>query len=293
MLRRLVSRPVIARAVARSTSSNTAVARPRVFARKQLFAGATVAALFLGSLFGKKEEAKASGEGEPYQRTKLIADLSKPEPGTATIEDHPIVFAPNVPPPIRRRNNATVRIHMTSEVKDIQVCGRYKYRAWTFNGDVPGPFIRVRVGDVLEVHHTNLDMDMAHNIDFHAVKGPGGGAQVTYAESGQTRIARFKMQRAGLFIYHCAAAPVPVHIANGMYGLVLVEPEWGLPAVEREYYVMQSEWYPLIDNDTPGLVTECNYEAGLNERPELIVFNGRENALVTKPLKANISERVS
>jgi hypothetical protein len=101
-----------------------------------------------------------------------------------------------------------------------------KYPFWTFNGQVPGPFIRCRVGDVLEVRHTNKsESGIGHNIDFHAVIGPGGGAPALYAELDETKTGVFKMLYPGLFIYHCAAAPVPMHIANGMYGLILVEPE--------------------------------------------------------------------
>jgi len=246
-------------------------------------------------LFAKEKKAEkeapppAEATGEGAVKGPHAADHGGPLP----LEEAILTTAPEVPPPLKRRHRARVRVHLTSEVKDIQVCNRYKYRAWTFNGSVPGPFIRVRVGDILEVHHTNKDMSgMPHNVDFHAVKGPGGGGPLTLAESGQTKIASFAMQRPGLFVYHCAAAPVPVHIANGMYGLILVEPEWGLPAVDKEYYVMQNEWYPAHDSKEGDVVTECDYAAGLDEKPELVVFNGKEGSMVTKPLVAKVDDRV-
>jgi len=99
------------------------------------------------------------------------------------------------------------------------------------------------VGDVLEVNLTNRDPNLMHNVDIHAVIGPGGGAPVLSANSSETRTAEFKLLYPGLYLYHCAVDPVPVHISNGMYGLLLVEPEKGLPKVDKEFYVLQSEFY--------------------------------------------------
>jgi nitrite reductase (NO-forming) len=119
----------------------------------------------------------------------------------------------------------------------------YDYEFWTFNGSVPGPFIRARVGDVLDVKLTNHDESgMLHNIDFHAVMGPGGGAPLLTTGPppfNPVKMASFKLQNPGLFIYHCSVSPVGVHVANGMYGLILVEPEEGLPPVDKEFYVVQ------------------------------------------------------
>ena len=113
-----------------------------------------------------------------------------------------------------------------------------------FGGDVPGKFIRIRVGDLVEFHLSNSpDSKMSHNIDLHAVSGPGGGALSSITLPGHTSTFSFTARNPGLFIYHCATAPIGLHIANGMYGLILVEPEEGLPPVDREYYIMQSEFY--------------------------------------------------
>src|SRR6185312_10594463 len=112
---------------------------------------------------------------------------------------------------------------------------------WTFNGTVPGPFIRVREGDTLLLTLKDaMNSSMKHSIDLHAVTGPGGGAALTLAEPGGSATARFKMLVPGLYVYHCAAPPVSDHIANGMYGMILVEPAAGLPKVDKEFYVMQS-----------------------------------------------------
>ena len=149
-------------------------------------------------------------------------------------EEAVLTYAPNVPPPINRAAPAIVRAHLDSSVVTEQLAPGVLYKYWTFNDHVPGSFIRTRVGDTLELHMTNSDdSGMPHNIDLHAVTGPGGGATVTTGVKGDIRIVKFKLLHPGLFIYHCAAPPVMDHIANGMYGLILVEPEDGLPKVDR------------------------------------------------------------
>ena len=105
---------------------------------------------------------------------------------------------------------------------------------------------RARVGDVLQINHTNLDSTgMAHSVDFHSVSGPGGGSPTTFAEQGESKTGYYLLDKPGLFVYHCAAAPIPVHINNGMFGLILVEPQEGLPPVDREFYIMQHELYVI------------------------------------------------
>jgi len=146
---------------------------------------------------------------------------------------------------------------------------------------VPGPMARVRVGDTIEFHLSNhKDSEFPHNIDIHAVNGPGGGAAVSLVAAGEEKVFQFKALNPGLYIYHCASPVpnIPAHIANGMYGLVLVEPEKGLPKVDHEFYVMQSEFFtqPSSDKD----VLELSMEKGLAEHPDHVVFNGKAGALM-------------
>ena len=215
---------------------------------------------------------------------------SKKSPPTVEAE---LAFAPAVPPPITRRSPATVRVRLDSGVDVAELAPGLKYRFWTFNQHVPGPFIRARVGDTLEVHVTNQDESgMPHNVDLHAVTGPGGGATVTTVVQGEERVAWFKLLHAGLFIYHCAAPPVMDHIANGMYGLVLVEPKGGLPKVDREFYVLQSDFYTKAPADGADTL-EFSHEEGAAEHPRYVVFNGRVGSLVGEgALKAKTGERV-
>ena len=145
----------------------------------------------------------------------------------------------------------------------------------------PGPMIRGRVGDVVELTLTNTDeTGNPHNIDCHGFEGPGGGAPITTAQQGEAKVARFKLLYPGLFVYHCAAAPVPAHIMNGMYGLMLVESEdHPLPKVDREYYVMQSEFYhEPLDNTGGNSIVEPSYPRGLDENADVVVFNGQQES---------------
>ncbi|KAH7716463.1 hypothetical protein AAVH_16102 [Aphelenchoides avenae] len=207
------------------------------------------------------------------------------------VEVQEIVHAPNVPPPITRDHPARVRVDLDTSVQSLPLSRSHKYRMWTFNGQVPGPLIRAREGDVLEVHFTNKDEDgIAHNIDFHAVTGPGGGSPVLFTEQNETKTAYFRLLYPGLYIYHCAAAPIPMHISNGMYGLVLVEPKDGLPAVDREFYVLQSEFHTEPSDEKN--ILDYSYVNGLEEKAQYVVFNGREGALTDNPLMAKTGERV-
>ncbi|PGH13047.1 nitrite reductase, copper-containing [Helicocarpus griseus UAMH5409] len=238
-------------------------------------------------LLGRQE---AADPGELAARSLAIAELP--------VEEAQLTFAPNVPPAITRDHPVLLKVPLTTSTKVNQLTSTYKYEHWTFNGKSPGPFIRARVGDVVELTLTNKDVTgNPHNIDSHAFTGPGGGASLTTAEENQTKTGRFKLLYPGLFIYHCAAAPVPVHIANGMYGLIYVQPEKDdLPKVDREYYVMQSEFYhepPEVENGKRSSTVEFSYPNALREDPDVVVFNGSETALTMEhPLKALTGETI-
>ncbi|MGB8553825.1 MAG: copper-containing nitrite reductase [Pseudolabrys sp.] len=199
----------------------------------------------------------------------------------------------DLPSPIGSRGPRRVKV----DLETIEVMGNLAdgatYRYWTFNQKVPGPFIRVRVGDKVEVHLKNHDDSiMMHNVDFHAVTGPGGGAKATDAGPGESRGFEFTAINPGLFVYHCAVPMAAQHIANGMYGMILVEPEGGLPKVDREFYVMQGEIYTDQKLGSIGELTE-SYDKLMAERPEYFVFNGAALALAKdKPLKAKTGETV-
>lgn len=199
----------------------------------------------------------------------------------------------DLPAPLARRAPQ----HLKYEFETIEKVGHLAdgttYNYWTFNGQVPGPFVRIRVGDTVDVTLKNPKDSVApHSIDFHAVTGPGGGAAATQtAPGGQTNFT-FKALNPGLYVYHCATPMVAHHITSGMYGLILVEPEAGLPKVDREFYVMQGELYTQKAIGEKG---DAGFDVDklLHENPEYFVFNGSTDALTKEyPMKAKVGETV-
>jgi len=199
----------------------------------------------------------------------------------------------DLPGPLGASAPRTIEVELEAVELDGKLASETTYRYWTFNGKVPGPFVRVRVGDTVEVHFKNrADSRMIHSIDLHAVTGPGGGAVMTQAPPGETKAFRFKALNPGLYVYHCATPMVANHIASGMYGLILVEPPGGLPKVDREFYVMQGELYTDRPYGQRGH-DEFSVEKLLAERPEYFVFNGAVGALTAEhPMKAAVGETV-
>ncbi len=208
-------------------------------------------------------------------------------------EDAVLTAAPAVPAPITRTQPTRVIVNLETQEVVRRLADGVDYTFWTFGGAVPGRFIRVRQGDVVEFHLNNRpDSRMPHNIDLHAVTGPGGGATSSFVSPGQSATFVFKALNPGLYVYHCATAPVGMHIANGMYGLILVEPPGGLPPVDREYYVMQGEFYTAGAYGAPGLQA-FSMEKAITENPDYVVFNGSVGALTgDNALTAEVGETV-
>jgi nitrite reductase (NO-forming) len=199
----------------------------------------------------------------------------------------------DLPPPIGRRDPKTVRLDLFTVEQEGRLAEATTFGYWTFNGKVPGPFVRVRVGDTVDVHLKNsADSNMIHSVDFHAATGPGGGAAALQVDPGSEKSMTFKAFIPGLYVYHCATPMVAEHIANGMYGMILVEPEAGLPPVDHEFYVMQGEIYTEAAFGQHGS-QEFSVEKLLNERPEYFVFNGAVGAISKlHPLHAKVGETV-
>jgi nitrite reductase (NO-forming) len=200
---------------------------------------------------------------------------------------------PRVPPPTNRTKPARVVVNLTVKEVVMPMADGAQYTYWTFGGTVPGSFIRVRQGDLVELHLQNdATSTMPHNIDLHAVTGPGGGAPASFTAPGHASTFSFKALNAGLFVYHCATAPVPLHVANGMYGMILVEPPEGLTPVEREYYVMEGDFYTKGKYHDKGLQA-FDMQKGIEARPTYVVFNGAEGSLLgDKALKAYVGDKV-
>jgi len=211
--------------------------------------------------------------------------------GEASIAE--VTAAPNVPAPVGDRAPQKFIVNLeTTEIEGV-LADSARYKFWTFNNIVPGSFIRVREGDEVELHLKNAaNSVMPHNIDLHAVNGPGGGAEATFAAPGKEAVFTFKALNPGLYVYHCAAPPVPMHIANGMYGLILVEPAGGLKKVDKEFYIMQSEFYTKNKTGTPGL-QEFDNDKGNTEIPDYVLFNGKKGSMLgANKLEAKVGETV-
>jgi nitrite reductase (NO-forming) len=245
--------------------------------------------------------AKASGTVSYYcslpghRQSGMEGKLTITAPKAPEVAAAPsIVMDPAVmPPPIGDRPPQNVRVELEAVELEGQLADGTTYTYWTFNGTVPGPFLRVRVGDTVEVIMKNdANSTMIHSVDFHAATGPGGGAAHLQVDPGGAKRVDFKALVPGVYVYHCATPMVAHHIANGMYGLILVEPEGGLPPVDREFYVMQGEIYTQAPFGQAGS-QEFSVDKLLNETPEYFVFNGAVGALTAhSPMRAKVGETV-
>lgn len=244
--------------------------------KQKLIASGLIAALLFGS-------CNTNGPGSGVSAIDMVAEG---EPEIAEI-----TAAPNVPAPIGDRGPKKLIVDLITTEIISEIADGKEYTFWTFNDIVPGSFIRVREGDEIQLNLKNAaNSILPHNIDLHSVNGPGGGAEATFAAPGHEATFTFKALNPGLFVYHCAAPPVPMHIANGMYGLILVEPAGGLPKVDREYYIMQGEFYTKASE--AGYL-EFDNDKGNAENPDYVLFNGKKGSMLgANMLEAKVGETV-
>lgn len=214
--------------------------------------------------------------------------------GRGFAENAALSKAPQVPKAIERKTPETVVVDFEAREITQTIDGDKEYKFWTFNGTTPGPMIRVRVGDSVQFHlASHKDNEWPHNIDIHAVNGPGGGAHVNEVKPGEKSVFTFKTLKPGLYIYHCAAgAPsIPHHISNGMYGLILVEPEGGMSNMDKEFYVFQSEFFTKSAGKENLL--ELDFAKGMANQPDYVLFNGKTGALMgDNVIKAQAGDNV-
>lgn len=186
--------------------------------------------------------------------------------------------------------DGVVRISMTAREVISEIGKDIYFNYWTFDNQVPGPMLRIRLGDTVELTLTNDPSSLhPHNIDLHAVTGPGGGASLTNVMPGETKTFKWKALNPGLYVYHCATANVSTHNSHGQYGMILVEPSGGLPVVDRELYIMQGELYTEGQLGKKGLAI-FDSDALLDGNPNYVTFNGRIET--TPRILANVGEKV-
>ncbi|MDP2685988.1 MAG: copper-containing nitrite reductase [Aequorivita sp.] len=232
----------------------------------------------LSSCVNDQSEKKYNDTVDIPVNQEMIAELTSP---------------PNVPTPVGKRMAKKLIVDLEIQEREGEMTSGVKYIYWTFGGTVPGSFIRTRVGDEVEFHLKNHpDNKLPHNIDLHAVNGPGGGAESSFVAPGHEKVFSFKVLNPGLYVYHCATAPVGMHIANGMYGLILVEPEGGLPPVDKEYYIMQGDFYTEGGYGERG-VQPFDMQKAIDEKPDYVVFNGHVGAMTgDNAITAKVGEKV-
>jgi len=248
--------------------------------------GAVAIVVGVALLLGSTRDASSQGQAPAKPAAAAAAQARN---GIEAV----LTSAPNVPPPITRRDPVKLVVHLEVREVNLPISDGVEYTFWTFGGQVPGKFIRVRQGDTVEFHLQNHpDSKMPHNIDLHAVTGPGGGATSSFTAPGHESQFTFKALNPGLYVYHCATAPVGMHIANGMYGLILVEPPQGLSKVDREFYIMQGDFYTVGSYREKG-TQPFDMQKAIDERATYVLFNGAEGALVgDNALKAKVGDRV-
>ena len=271
-------------AISHNRHAHSAVSAKRIALELLIALAAMFATATITGCSGRADAAEAR-----EARVPVRAKFDKIEGQEVAV----LTDAPRVPPAITRNHATKVIVNIDVVEKIVEIADSVQYPVWTFGGSVPGKFIRVREGDLVELHlHNAKNSMMPHNIDLHAVTGPGGGAAASLVLPGHESVFTFTAMNPGLFVYHCATSPVPMHMANGMYGMILVEPKAGLPKVDREYYVMQSEFYTKGAYRQAGLA-ELDMQKGIDEKPTYVVFNGAVGAIAgDKALQAKVGERV-
>ena len=220
--------------------------------------------------------AAADSHGGPAPTTDVAPDPNAPAPVTYD------ATAPAALP-------GTVHdIDLVVEEKDMTVATGFVQHVWTFNGTVPGPVIRVKVGDTVRIHLKNPATNtLPHSVDFHASQ-VAWNDEMTSIKPGEEKLYEWTADYAGVWMYHCGTAPALHHIANGMYGMVIVEPKAGLPKVDKEFALVQSEWYLGPQGD----ITSLDKASAAAPAPDFVVFNGVANQYKDAPLKVGTGERV-
>jgi nitrite reductase (NO-forming) len=236
------------------------------------------------------QTARPPADGVALAVEPIAVEALEAGPRTAETIAHDGVTLPEA---IGDRGPTTVAVDLTTVEVEGQLADGTTMTYWTFDGTVPGPLIRVREGDTVELTLRNdASSSNPHSIDLHAVTGPGGGAGATQIGPGEEATFTFLAKNPGVYVYHCATPHIPTHVAMGMYGLIVVEPAGGYPAVDREFYVMQGEIYTAQDRGTQGLLS-YDVDAMQAEDPTYVVFNGAVGALAGDgAMQAEVGETV-
>jgi nitrite reductase (NO-forming) len=200
-----------------------------------------------------------------------------------------------IPPPITRDHAMHHEIEIEAREVEASLDAGARFTFMTWDGQVPGPMIRVRQDDTMSLTVKSAkENTWPHNLDMHAVYGTGGGAAATMVAPGRSATIRIKLMYPGAFIYHCAVPTLDEHISRGMFGMILVEPHDGLPKVDREFYLGQHEIYTKQPFGSSGML-DFSYDGMLGEAPSYVLFNAAVNGYTSGrfgSLQANVGETI-
>ncbi len=244
--------------------SNNAVSRREFM--KNMGGAMLTGGILAGLPFGGE-----SVQADSSKRRKILRNVPKVDRVAANPRD--------IPSPINR--NRPVTHNITLESKDLisEIEPGVQFKFMTYGGQVPGPMIRVRQGDKMNLTFKNNSQNtLLHNVDFHAVYGTGGGSKATLCPPGQSRELHAKLMYPGAFIYHCAVPKLDEHISSGMFGMIVVEPNEGLSEVDHEFYLGQHEVYSNKEAGEKGF-HEIDVESMKAENPTYVLLNGEKKAL--------------
>lgn len=263
--------------------------------RRQAIAG--MGSLAAASLAGCLGDLATGGDPDSEEDDDDTDDPGLSDPRDPEI-DSVAADPTDIPDPVEWDDPRHHEWEIQTEEYDVEIEPGVTHRMMTFEGQVPGPLYRARVGDTVHLtfdvpEEYNVDI---HNIDFHAVYGPGGGGVDTLLEPGDGPAEiEFRLEYPGAHIYHCAPGHHDQHISSGMFGAIVVEPEEGLPAVDREFYFGQHELYTDGQTGEEGH-HRWNHEAAMAEDPTYVLLNGEPNRYVEDgtegPLHAETGETV-
>ena len=220
--------------------------------------------------------SSADDHGGPAPETDVAAD-----PNAPAYE----LYDPTAPALLEGEVHE-IELVMTERL--MTVADGFVQKVWTFGDTVPGPVIRVKVGDLVRIHLKNPATNQApHSIDFHSSM-VAWNDEMRSINPGEELIYEWKAEYAGVYMYHCGTSPTLHHIANGMYGMVIVEPEGGLEPIDHEYAIVQSEWYLGPQGDLTSLAKA----AAAAPAPDFVVFNGVANQYKDHPIEVPTGETV-
>src|SRR5690606_2612447 len=260
--------------------------------KKSIVIGALGLALFLTGCGDEKDTATSDSKDKSNDEVSAAVNDEKE---TTIIPAHQDLNQEPIPIKFERVGEHKVNIEMTAQITDIEIAPNEIYKAWTFNGEAPGPFIVVNEGDTMNFTLKNMDPAIPHSMDLHAVEtSPTKNfIDIMPDESGTFT---FAANRPGVFMYHCATGPALSHIANGMHGVVIVQPKDGYPTddiVDKEFVLIQNEWYDYnsMEDFTDGEPNQVVFSAkALNEGDRNT--NGDTFSLKDEPLQAKVGDRV-